>query len=665
LNVFFLFIITLPVLFIHKYVYNFRINQTLIINLLIFIIFTFYILNAVKEEKIKYSRNYLNLPILLFVFFAAISILMNNSLLISQQNFIIFLSYFFIYFLVANNIRTKETFNFSLKLFFITASLTSLYLMIQYYGFDPFLSDISRLTSTLGNRNYVSGYLALIFPVAFSLFLIESKKRKKLFYIAVLLIIYTGIIICHTRAIWIALSFSLIVFIYLLSHYKINKILRDNKKWLIIIFSLFLLITLIYSTDNPLNRSSITAAERAISAFDPKGSSLRSRLFIWQTTIDMIKDRPLLGSGLGTFPLYYLEYQADFLQNNPDYIQFLGKAAEAHNEYLQIWAEIGIVGFLTFMLIIVIFYRTNLSLIKKIKTINGKITVIGLISGVTVTLIHSIFSFPFHIPAVAASFWFLIGIAMSSENIFAEEGKEIGKVNQCEINLNFSKNKNYLKFIKIPIIIIIGISMILSINTLVIKPYRAELYLYQGRRWMIDKNYKKALSVISFARKLDPHNGRVLHALGATYYNLGKYNQGIYYLQEAKKYMIDVNTFYILGLSYSRLSIFEEAEGEFKQAIYLNPLFDKAYYDLGYLYFTQGKYDDTIEQWNKILEIEPNFPNKYIILNNLGIVYNKKEMPDKALEYFLQVLQLVPEGNPIIEEIEEEIYNIYKGKLDN
>jgi len=40
-------------------------------------------------------------------------------------------------------------------------------------------------------------------------------------------------------------------------------------------------------------------------------------------------------------------------------------------------------------------------------------------------------------------------------------------------------------------------------------------------------------------------------------------------------------------------------------------------------------------------------------------------MPDKALEYFLEALQLAPEGSSIIEEIEEEIYNIYKGKLVN
>lgn len=40
-------------------------------------------------------------------------------------------------------------------------------------------------------------------------------------------------------------------------------------------------------------------------------------------------------------------------------------------------------------------------------------------------------------------------------------------------------------------------------------------------------------------------------------------------------------------------------------------------------------------------------------------------MPDKALEYFVQALQLVPEGSPIEEVIEEEINKIYKSNLEN
>jgi tetratricopeptide (TPR) repeat protein len=113
-----------------------------------------------------------------------------------------------------------------------------------------------------------------------------------------------------------------------------------------------------------------------------------------------------------------------------------------------------------------------------------------------------------------------------------------------------------------------------------------------------------------------------------------------------------------------KMGDYQRAEEEFKYAIYLNPRFSKAYSDLGFLYFEKGNYDGAIEQWEKILEVDPNFPENYVVFANLGVVYEKKEMPDKALEYFLKALQLVPEGSLIIEEIEEEIYDIYRSNLD-
>jgi tetratricopeptide (TPR) repeat protein len=129
--------------------------------------------------------------------------------------------------------------------------------------------------------------------------------------------------------------------------------------------------------------------------------------------------------------------------------------------------------------------------------------------------------------------------------------------------------------------------------------------------------------------------------------------------------MIDVNTFYVLGLSYSKLNMYKKEEEEFKQAIYLNPKFTKAYVDLAYLYAKQEEYDKAIVEWNKLLEINPDFPEKYNVLYFMGMAYQKKQMPDKALEYFLQAIQLVPEGDPIEQEIEEEINKIYRSNLEN
>ncbi|PKP56884.1 hypothetical protein CVT91_12025 [Candidatus Atribacteria bacterium HGW-Atribacteria-1] len=651
-----LLLITVPLL-LNKYVYDFRVNQKASLKLFIVILLAIWMMKIINTGKHSLQKTKLDLPLILFTLVLVLSLFISKTKTVSLQEFIIFLSYILIFFLITNNLNQEADFNSFIHLFFIISLLVSIYTIIQYYGFDPYLSDLHSLTSTIGQKNWISNYLAMIFPVVFSYFLLERSKKNKILYFFLLSILYATLMICQSRGIWISISFTLILAIYIIFKFKLFKIFQENKRWLILLLISFFIITAIYSTDNPLNKSAITVPQRAISTFDEKDPSINTRLLMWKTTFEMIKDRPIFGSGIGAFKMNYLDYQADFLKYNPYYIKYSGKAGEAHNEYLQMWAEIGIIGLGIFIGIILMFYNLIINYLKKVDNNKDKIIVFGLVLGITCFLIHCLFTFPLHVPALGVTFFALLGLTV----IYTR------KINLPKTDSDNRQKEFKLKNegIKIALTILVLVFMIWVINLVAIKPYIAELYYFKGMRYNVDKNYTKSLPNLQYAVQLDPYNGRILHALGTTYYNLNIFSKAEEILQEAKKYMIDVNTFYISGLNYSKLNMFKEAEEEFQQAIYLNPKFTEVHHYLGLLYFQKKDYDKAIEQWSKILEIETDFPNKYIVLNNLGIVYNKKEMSDKALEYFVQALYLVPDGSPIIEEIEKEIYNIYKENLDN
>jgi tetratricopeptide (TPR) repeat protein len=206
--------------------------------------------------------------------------------------------------------------------------------------------------------------------------------------------------------------------------------------------------------------------------------------------------------------------------------------------------------------------------------------------------------------------------------------------------------------------------MLALTDTIVVKPYLAEVYAYQGKKYFEDDNYIESAYKYRYANKLDPFNGKVLFNIGVNYYILNMCGEAEQIFKKSKKYYNDKNIHGNLGLCYMKMGDYPRAEEEFKYAIYLDPRFIKAYSDLGLLYFEKENYDGSIEQWKRILEIEPNSTENYVVLANLGAVYEKKEMPDKSLEYFLKALQLVPDGSPIIEEIEKEIYDIYRSNLD-
>jgi len=656
-TVFLKLLLIIITLFANKYIYNFRVNQEAILKLFTIILFAAYLAKMVNTGKYSLQKTKLDLPIILFTLLLILSLLISETKIVSLQDFIIFFSYILIFFLITNNLNRKIDFNSFIHLFFIISLLVSIYTIIQYYGFDPYLSDLHSLTSTIGQKNWISNYLAMIFPVVFSYFLLEQTKKNRIIYFFLLFILYTTLMICQSRGIWISISLTLILAIYIIIKFKFYEIFKRNKKCLFCLLVTFLAITIIYSTDNPLNKSTITVPQRALSTFDEQDPSINTRLLIWKTTLEMIKDRPIFGSGIGTFKMNYLIYQAEFLKNNPYYIKYSVKAREVHNEYLQMWVEIGIIGLGIFIGIILMFYSSIINYLKKNNNDKEKIIVFGLVLGITCFLIHCLFTFPLHVPALGVTFFALLGLT----EIYTR------KINSDKTGSDNSKKELKLKNkgTKIALTTYVLVFMIWVSNLVAINPYIAEIKYFNGMRHNVDGNYKKALPCFEQATSLYPYNGRILHTLGAIYYNMGMLNKAEEVLQRTTRYLFDAKTFYNLGLVYYHAGLFSKAEEEFKYTAYLMPKFTKAYYDLGYLYFIQEKYDDTIEQWNKILEIEPNFPNKYIVMNNLGIVYKKKEMPDKALEYFLEALQLAPEGSPIIEEIEGEIYNIYKGNLSN
>ncbi|MBN2519047.1 MAG: tetratricopeptide repeat protein [Bacteroidales bacterium] len=614
-------------------------------------------MKILSSEEIVWKRNKLNLPIYLFIIILTLSLLISNATRVSFGDYLIFISYIILYFIVINVIKQKKEFDSFIKIFFITSFLVSVYALIQYYGLDPYFTELNQITSTIGQKNCVSNYLAIILPVVFSYFLLEKERRNKFIYYLLLSVLYITLMICQSRGIWISISLTLIFAIYIIIKFNFLKLFQENNKWLFLVLVTFLVITMIYSTDNSLNKSAITVTERAISTFDEQDPSLNMHLLKWNTTINMIKDKPLLGSGIGTFKMNYLDYQAVFLQKYPDYIKYSGKAAEAHNEYLQMGAELGIVGLGIFLSIFFVFYSLALKYLKNNQNNQDKIIVFSLLMGITSFLIHSLFTFPYHVPVLGSTFFIFLGLTVVYISGF--EINEVDKKNIIRIKINTNQ------MIKNIIIILTLLLAVFLIGIFVVKPYSAEIHYFKGMKDYENQNYNDALKDFKYAARLDPSNGRILHGLGSTYYHLDIQDEAQKILQRTKYYFNDRNIYRNLGLSYTQSGNYQKAEKEIKHAIYLDPKFTKAYIDLAYLYAIQKDYDKALIEWNKVFEIEPDFSEKYNVLYFMGIAYQKKQMPEKALEYFLEALELAPEASPIEKEIEEEINKIYESKLEN
>ncbi len=126
------------------------------------------------------------------------------------------------------------------------------------------------------------------------------------------------------------------------------------------------------------------------------------RLNIDRDALRMFRKKPVLGWGLGTFPVVYPQFRT-FYTNS-----FVN---EAHNDYLQLLAEMGLLGFATMLWFLLTLYTRA---VRKIGNWVGDLsgaTALACVLGLSGILVHSAFDFNLQIPANAALFYVLCTIA--------------------------------------------------------------------------------------------------------------------------------------------------------------------------------------------------------------------------------------------------------------
>jgi O-antigen ligase len=145
---------------------------------------------------------------------------------------------------------------------------------------------------------------------------------------------------------------------------------------------------------------------KRIATVGPLHSEISSdvRTNINRDGLKMFLKKPVLGWGLGTFPVVYPQFRTF-------YTNFF--VNEAHDDYLQLLVEMGLLGFATMLWFLVTLYTRA---IKKIGNWTGEISgavTLACILGLSGILVHSVVDFNLQIPANAALFYVLCTVAAS------------------------------------------------------------------------------------------------------------------------------------------------------------------------------------------------------------------------------------------------------------
>ncbi len=290
-------------------------------------------------------------------------------------------------------------------------------------GYGPFV-----------NRNHFAGMCVMAVGLVGARIILRSVQRERMaLHICYLIILCSGIVLSASRGGF--LSLAAVVFFLAMISAGGRKAADGNEKSLKKRFAATAVLLVVMaagamfltSSDDLMQRFSNIQAETEIGE-TPDQKFSRSEL--WQNTSKMIKDHPILGVGLGAYQFVYPRY---------DQSSGILRAEQAHNDYLHIIAETGIVGLLLTLGFIVILFGKGFALMQT-KNVRRRVVVLGALAGCFGIAVHSFVDFNLQITNNAQLFLALAALATTmpikeDEGVDEQAYEEYSRLNHTHQNL--------------------------------------------------------------------------------------------------------------------------------------------------------------------------------------------------------------------------------------
>jgi O-antigen ligase len=369
------------------------------------LLFLTWVIKKLVSPNVGPSNNPLYLPAFLFFVLVLAQIVFGRSAYsyVTQYEAFKYVSYGIVLLIAAEAVKADD----ARKIFALV--MTVFGAMYAFFALAQDLTSNSKLFwlrsarfhgaiyGSYVNRDHYAGLMEMLVPIPLALsmsHLLRGGKRALVAFCAVLMA--TTIFLCGSRGGMITFVLEMVLLAALILGKK-----RGPRALLgyaaICVFILALI--------------SFSSRGQVMARIGDLSPGIRPQ--ITKDSLKMFLKRPILGWGLGTFPTVYPRYRS-FYTN-----LFVN---EAHNDYAQLLAEMGLLGFTLAACFLTGMYHRGLSASRRWQNHwDGTVSLAALI-GCTGILLHSFVDFNLQIPANAAMFYVLCALAASeplSESSFA------------------------------------------------------------------------------------------------------------------------------------------------------------------------------------------------------------------------------------------------------
>lgn len=260
----------------------------------------------------------------------------------------------------------------------------------------------------------------------------------------------------------------------------------------------------------------------------------------WTAGFRMIKNYPLFGAGTYNFSVFYPIYKLDIAE----------EVQNAHNNFLQIFAEQGVIGFLAFCVIWIILLRKG-----------------GLI--LLPFIIHNLVDFDWYVPGLTVIAWVSAGILVWKSGSYKER---VFRIN---------------RWLGLLIILPVFFFALLSLG----RVFTAERYFKAAKEAFGRKDLLLSEVLARASMRMDKDNPEV-------YFLLGRISNDVSWYKKALEYN-PYNSSY-----YYRIGFYKEAVRYYPT----NPFYRLR---LAQFYETEGQADLAVEEYRYALELSNKIEEEY------------------------------------------------------
>ncbi len=243
-----------------------------------------------------------------------------------------------------------------------TAALNALFAVLQYYGRFPLFTRASgeilkgRLTAAglIGDVNtggFLFGLSALMM-----LYSLAAQKKPGLRVFAGTLFVLNLVGLVVTQTLSAIAAFGVAFALWVVFHaWWLVRTHRNLRRAVLLVASVVVIsagVMLALFLSGGMG-SRVSAAWSAMLKGD-LGPATAGRYPVYQITWRMIREKPLLGRGLNSFGADFFRYRTETDLSRLPMIDQPGAFREAHNDYLQVWDELGLIGLLLFAALMIL-----------------------------------------------------------------------------------------------------------------------------------------------------------------------------------------------------------------------------------------------------------------------------------------------------------------------